>query len=62
MLKEDGIYIFISQICIIGLFIFLCIWECNPRYVYTFLPFIVITSSYGYYKSFKILSYKKVEN
>lgn len=46
--KDKNIFIFISQIVIIGIFCFELIWETHSRYVYTFLPFMILCASYGY--------------
>lgn len=48
--KNKQKYVYIAQLMIIGIFIFELIWECNSRYIYSFLPFLLITSGYGYAK------------
>ena len=56
---KNNKYILISQICLIGIFIFLTFWECNSRYIYSFLPFIFISSIYGYKNLFNALNNRK---
>ncbi len=45
--KEHNRFIFYSQLLLIGIFMFELVWECNPRYIYTFIPFMIICATYG---------------
>ena len=51
---EGNIREIISQITLIGIFAFELLWETHARYVYTFLPFMLLCASYGYAKIFDI--------
>lgn len=44
--RERNILIF--DIMLFGIFLFLLIWECNSRYLYSFIPIMVMSASYGY--------------
>lgn len=46
-IKDKNKYIFISQLLIVGIFLFELIWECHSRYLYTFLPFMIILATYS---------------
>ncbi|MEC4273299.1 hypothetical protein VJ923_09030 [Adlercreutzia sp. R25] len=35
-------------ISLIGIFLFFSLWECNSRYLYVFLPVLILLSSHGY--------------
>jgi hypothetical protein len=37
--EEDG-FLLALKICLIGMFLFFCIWESHPRYTFLFLPII----------------------
>lgn len=52
--NDNNKFIFISQITLIGIFAFELLWETHARYVYTFLPFMLLCASYGYAKIFDI--------
>ena len=56
--KDDNILIY--QMCIIAEFLFLCIWEVHSRYIYSFLPFFFLTSSYGYANAFDLIEHPEV--
>lgn len=47
-----------GRIAIFGLFLFLSVWECNSRYVYSFLPVMILTSSDGLVRMFEWLDRK----
>lgn len=36
-----------ERIAILGLFLFLSIWECNPRYLFTMIPAMILVASDG---------------
>lgn len=38
---------FVPLLCVFGLFIFLMVWEANPRYITNFIPMIFIAASAG---------------
>ena len=40
--------IIMCQLAVFGVALFLCIWECNSRYLFTFIPMLLFTSFYGY--------------
>lgn len=46
--KKEQTNITILKTCILGLIIFLIIWECNSRYVIQFLPMFILISSIGW--------------
>lgn len=56
--KDDNILIY--QMCIIAEFLFLCIWEVHSRYIYSFLPFFFLTSSYGYSNAFDLIEHPEI--
>lgn len=37
----------VGRIAVFGLFLFLSIWECNPRYLFTMMPVIILVASNG---------------
>ena len=43
---------------IIGIFLFELVWECNSRYLYTFLPYIILLSSYSINKVYNSIEKK----
>lgn len=57
--KRNNIYVNLCQLCLLGIFIFLTIWESNARYLINFLPFILITSSWSYYELFSNIKKRK---
>lgn len=58
-IKEKNKLVFLSQLMLIGIFLFELVWECNARYIYNFLPFLVITACYGYTKWGKMFKERK---
>ncbi len=38
---------FVGRIAVFGLFLFLSIWECNPRYLFTVMPMIILVAADG---------------
>ncbi len=49
-IEDKNSYVFISQLMIVGIFLFELIWECNSRYLYSFLPFMITLASYSLIK------------
>jgi len=45
--KDDDGYILFMKICLIGMFLFFCMWEAHARYTFIFLPIIsLLTAEY----------------
>lgn len=59
-MKKNNNYVNLCQLCLLGIFIFLTIWECNARYLINFLPFILIISSWSYYELFSNVKKEKL--
>lgn len=38
-----------------GLFLFLCVWECNSRYLFTFIPLMVMVAMDGWFRLIKTI-------
>lgn len=45
--KRPDSVIFAGQLSLAGITLFLSIWECNSRYLFTFIPQLLITAIYG---------------
>lgn len=46
--KNFNPVIFMCQLSIFGAAAFLCIWECNSRYLFTFIPMLLFTAFDGF--------------
>lgn len=44
--KED--FLFVGRLTMVGIAVFLTIWECNARYLVVFLPLMILLSCDGY--------------
>lgn len=55
IIKKSNSYIYIAQIAIVGIYIFELFWEIHARYIYNFVPLMMITSCYGYNELFKCI-------
>ena len=58
-LKKHNNFIFISQLLIMGFFIFELVWECNSRYLVSFIPYILIPASVSYTNIFNKIEERK---
>jgi hypothetical protein len=47
MYRKLNEYILVHILIIIGIFSFFLIWECNSRYLFSFIPVLMIVSSFG---------------
>lgn len=45
--KVEGQKMLVGRIAVFGLFLFLTIWECNSRYLFTVVPVIILVASDG---------------
>lgn len=45
--KVEEQKMFVGRIAVFGLFLFLSIWECNPRYLFTVMPMIILVAADG---------------
>ena len=57
--KTYNKYIYICNLLLIGIFLFELVWEIHARYIFTFVPFLMICSIYGFTK---IIDYYKEED
>ncbi len=49
-MTSDNLYspaVLMTQLALFGILLFLLIWECNSRYLYVFIPQLLITALYG---------------
>lgn len=46
--KRAGQPLFVGRLTMIGITLFLTIWECNSRYLVVFLPLMILLSAEGY--------------
>lgn len=44
---ENGSFFSIGRLSLLGIFVFLSIWECNSRYLVCFIPVLILTASEG---------------
>lgn len=44
---EGSSFFFICRVSLTGLFLFLAIWECNSRYLVSFIPVLILTAGNG---------------
>ena len=59
IIRRPNYYIYICQIAIIGIYIFELFWEVHSRYIYNFVPLMIISSCYGYSELFKLIYKEK---
>ena len=45
----------VSRLTLLGIFLFLSIWECNSRYLVCFIPVMILTASDGLTQGWKLL-------
>ncbi len=45
--KADEQKMLVGRIAVFGLFLFLSIWECNPRYLFTMMPIMILVAADG---------------
>ena len=50
------------RIALIGIVIFLSIWECNSRYLVIFLPVLLLVSFWGYHELQEIILKHRIKN
>ncbi len=48
-----------GRITLIGITLFLMIWECNARYLVAFLPIIIMVAGDGYFSFYKLIQEKR---
>ena len=46
----------VSRLTLLGIFLFLSIWECNSRYLVCFIPVMILTASDGLTQGWKLLA------
>ena len=46
----------VSRLTLLGIFLFLSIWECNSRYLVCFVPVMILTASDGLTQGWKLLT------
>lgn len=57
--KKKDSKLLVAKISLIGIFVFLLIWETNSRYLVNFLPIIMILQEYSLYVIWKSLKEKR---
>lgn len=50
---------FVPLMCVFGLFLFLMVWEANPRYITNFIPMIFIAASAGAHRISAVIKNSK---
>ena len=48
-----------GKIAIFGLFLFLSIWECNSRYVFSMAPVMILVAADGIFMTLNWIEHKK---
>lgn len=49
----------VSRLTLLGIFLFLSIWECNSRYLVCFIPVMILTASDRLTQGWKLLAGRK---
>ena len=52
---EESSVFSIGRLTLLGIFLFLSLWECNSRYLVCFLPVMILVSADGLMEGWKLL-------
>ena len=61
IITKDKSAMILIRLSLFGLAMFLMIWETNPRYIFSFLPLIILMSSDGIFSTSGLINNKFFE-